>query len=541
MNVPSNDISVQVDSMAVTLDDTSGREEPPPSRPRIDLVDGVCQGMSVETHQLLASRLRMAALVLSGGFAVFLFWKLIDVVFGASVPNILLADLIVVCTVLAGCGAVLCRRCAPSNRVLRVKEVIIFGLPAIFLMQVQYLHMIECAMKGHEIPSPVAPWLLLIFTYALFIPNTWRRAAIVLAAISLGPILITVVVWLTHDECCLALNSDPEFMVELTLMMSICCVSAVLGVRTIGTLRREAFAAKQLGHYQLRRKIGAGGMGEVYLAEHQLMKRPCAIKIIRPERAGDPTVLSRFEREVQATAKLSHWNSVDIYDYGRAPDGTFYYVMEFLPGMCLEHLVTGYGPVDPGRAIFLLRQACDALREAHDGGIIHRDIKPANIFAAQRGGKYDVTKLLDFGLAKPMTGERAADLTQEGRITGSPHYMSPEQAMGEQDLDARSDIYSIGAVGYFLLAGRPPFDEQTVMRVLLAHAHQDPKPPSEHVAEVPADIEAVIMRCLAKRPQDRYANVDALIAALNACHCADEWGFAEAEDWWRHRDPLPEC
>ena len=239
-------------------------------------------------------------------------------------------------------------------------------------------------------------------------------------------------------------------------MVALAAVSAVLGVHTINSLRDEALRARQLGQYKLKRLIGSGGMGDVYLAEHLLMKRPCAIKVIRPEKAGDPKVLARFEREVQATAKLSHWNSVDIFDYGRAADGTFYYVMEFLPGMNLSELVRRYGPMPASRAIHLVRQACNALAEAHDLGLVHRDIKPANIFAAIRGGRYDVAKLLDFGLAKPLMNVEAAQLTQEGAITGSPLYMSPEQAIGDREPDARSDIYAVGAVLYFLVAGRPP-------------------------------------------------------------------------------------
>jgi eukaryotic-like serine/threonine-protein kinase len=244
--------------------------------------------------------------------------------------------------------------------------------------------------------------------------------------------------------------------------------------RTINTLRTEAYRAKQLGQYKLKRLIGSGGMGDVYLAEHQLMKRPCAIKVIRAEKAGDPKVLARFEREVQATAKLSHWNSIDIFDYGRADDGTFYYVMEFLPGMNLAELIRRYGPMPASRVIHLVRQACDALQEAHEVGLVHRDIKPANIFAAVRGGQYDVAKLLDFGLAKPVANLEEDQITQEGTITGSPLYMSPEQAVGDREPDARSDIYAMGAVIYYLLTGKPPFDDERPMKVLIAHAHQSP-------------------------------------------------------------------
>ena len=180
--------------------------------------------------------------------------------------------------------------------------------------------------------------------------------------------------------------------------------TAIFGTHTINTLRVEAHEARMLNQYRLGRKLGGGGMGEVYLAEHQLLKRPCAIKLIRSERAGDAHTLARFEREVRATAQLSHWNTIEIFDYGRNDDGVFYYVMEYLPGLSLADLVRRYGPMPPARVIYLLRQACDALHEAHEAGLIHRDIKPANLLAAYRGGLHDVTKLLDFGLVKTLQG-----------------------------------------------------------------------------------------------------------------------------------------
>jgi serine/threonine-protein kinase len=208
-------------------------------------------------------------------------------------------------------------------------------------------------------------------------------------------------------------------------------------------------------------------MGEVYLAEHVLLRRPCAVKLIRPERAGDPQALRRFEREVQATAALTHPNTVEVYDYGRADDGTFYYAMEYLRGLSLQELVARHGPLPPARAAHLLRQVCGALQEAHAGGLVHRDIKPSNVIVCQRGGVCDVAKLLDFGLVRaPCLGGGAETLTQEGTIAGTPAYMSPEQAKGLEDLDARSDIYSLGALAYFLVTGRPPFVRETAVLTL---------------------------------------------------------------------------
>ena len=265
-------------------------------------------------------------------------------------------------------------------------------------------------------------------------------------------------------------------------------------------------------------------MGEVYLAEHQLLKRPCAVKLIRPGDATDPRALERFEREVRLTATLSHPNTVEIYDYGRAEDGTYYYVMEYLPGLSLAELVERHGPLPPGRVVYLLRQVCGALREAHAAGLIHRDIKPSNIFAARRGGMDDVAKLLDFGLVLPAATVRAAHLSGEGQILGTPLFMSPEQATGGRELDERSDIYSLGAVAYYLLTGRPPFDGEDGIAVMIAHARDPVVPPSRVRAGIPEDLERVVLRCLAKDPAERFPDAESLERALARCACAAELG-----------------
>jgi serine/threonine-protein kinase len=318
--------------------------------------------------------------------------------------------------------------------------------------------------------------------------------------------------------------------------MIIAAVAATFGTHLINALRREAFEAKQLGQYRLIARIGAGGMGEVHLAEHRMLKRPCAIKLIRPEQAGDPNTLARFEREVQMTARLSHWNTVEIFDYGRTDDGTFYYVMEYLPGLSLEDLLARYGPLPADRATYLLRQICQGLREAHAIGLIHRDIKPGNIIVAQRGGLYDVAKLLDFGLVKPIVEVSSARLTQDGAISGTPLFMSPEQARGIDSLDGRSDIYSLGAVAYAMLTGRPPFEEINPFDVMVAHARDDVVPPSRRQAGVPADLEQVVLCCLAKMPEDRFSDVDTLERALADCAAADRWTQAMAIRWWEEHE-----
>ncbi len=293
--------------------------------------------------------------------------------------------------------------------------------------------------------------------------------------------------------------------------------------------------AGRFGPYCLKEKLGAGGMGEVYEAEHRLLERPCAIKFIRPGRDVDEVALARFEQEVRATAKLTHWNTVEIYDYGHTSDGTFYYVMELLPGLDLGELVSQHGPLPPERAVHFLRQICSALCEAHAAGLVHRDITPANIFAARRGGVHDVAKLLDFGLVKQRTNEETGkpSTAPKGHFSGSPLYMSPEQATAYEEADARSDIYSLGAVAYYLLTGNPPFLARTPLQVLAAHERDEVVAPSRLRAGLPGDLERIVLWCLKKSPDGRFQDVRTLRRALGACTCADRWTENRAAAWWR--------
>jgi eukaryotic-like serine/threonine-protein kinase len=287
-------------------------------------------------------------------------------------------------------------------------------------------------------------------------------------------------------------------------------------------LRVKAHEARKLGQYQLKERIGSGGMGEVYLAEHMLLRRPCAVKLIRPERVDDPSNMMRFEREVQAMAKLTHHNTVEIYDYGHADDGTFYYAMEYLPGQNLDQLVRKEGPVSPARAVHFLRQICNALSEAHGLGLIHRDIKPSNLMVCERGGVADVLKLLDFGLVREVYRSSSSDcITEEGVIAGTPAFMSPEQCSGEKALDARSDIYAVGAVAYFLLTGEPPFGDLKGLPMLFAHIREPVRPPSLLRANVPPDLESIVLRCLEKDPLQRFPDAASLCRALSGCECSE--------------------
>jgi serine/threonine-protein kinase len=322
----------------------------------------------------------------------------------------------------------------------------------------------------------------------------------------------------------------------MTILMGVGVAVAVFGSYRIQVLQQQAQEARQLGQYRLKQRLGAGGMGEVYLAEHVLLRRPCAVKLIRPEHARDEKTLQRFEREVRAMATLTHWNTVEVFDYGHAEDGTFYYVMEYLPGATFDALVSRYGPLPPARVVHFLRQVCNALREAHGIGLLHRDIKPSNVLACERGGVFDVAKLLDFGLVQDVGLTPDANrLTVIGSIVGSPPFMSPEQASGKP-LDTRSDIYSLGTLAFYLLTARPPFPRDTAMQMLMAHAYETVPLPSSLRPGIPRDVEEVVLRCLEKDPAKRWPDASSLGRALAACVCADEWTEERAAEWWQeHR------
>jgi tRNA A-37 threonylcarbamoyl transferase component Bud32 len=522
-------------SPVTPLSPVTSPDTPQMAAPHMALVEGSRPGLSQEINNVLRDRLRIASLLLAFSFFVFFVKNLFSLGdFQLSRHWALFWSQVGVMLLTTTLGVRLCSQCPHILKHLRLTELLVFGAPAAFFAVWGYVLLHDAAEQNFAI-TPIYPWILLIFIYALFIPNTWRRAAVVVGVMAAAPVI--QMLWITFvSEEMGQVTGLPVYRKMLTdscLVMPITALIAVGGVHTINKLRREAFEARQIGQYRLKKKLGSGGMGEVYLAEHVLLKRPCAIKVIRPEKAGDPKALARFEREVQATAKLTHWNTVEIYDYGRTDDGTFYYVMEYLPGMNLEDLVRMDGPLPAERVIYLLSQVCDALSEAHCKGMVHRDIKPANIFAARRGGVYDVAKLLDFGLVKPTAtqDEEQVNVTQDGMVAGSPLYMSPEQALGEQP-DERSDIYSLGLTAYYLLTGRPPFEADKPIKVLLAHAHETPTPPSQWNADVPRDLEAVVLKCLEKDPTRRFQDTESLREALESCDAAGLWTRTLAAEWW---------
>jgi serine/threonine-protein kinase len=418
-----------------------------------------------------------------------------------------------------------------------------FGLCAAVLACRQFFFLAVATPAGFEGPGHAAAhfawgnaasvlgWVLAIVNYGVLAPVGWRRVALAaggLAAVSLATIVAAGVV---NEELRPLL---PYLLAWSAVLLLTAAATAVYASFQTGALRRAVSEARRLGPYELKGLLGTGGMGEVYLAEHRLLKRPCAVKLIRPEHAGDPDLLRRFEREVRATARLTHANTVAVYDYGHTDDGTFYYVMEYLPGPDLDELVRRHGPLPPSRAVHFLRQLCGALREAHAAGLVHRDVKPGNVIVCSQGGLHDVAKLLDFGLVRaPLPGRGDGRLTGAGVVLGTPDYMAPEQARGAESADARSDLYGLGALAYFLLTGQPPFRRASPLDTLVAHARDPVPPPTALRPDVPADLEAVVLRCLAKAPGDRYADAESLDAALARCACAGEWTEARAASWWR--------
>ncbi|NIM48711.1 MAG: protein kinase [Gemmatimonadales bacterium] len=377
----------------------------------------------------------------------------------------------------------------------------------------------------------VSMWILLV---PIVIAIPWRRQigrALFLSAIP-PLVLYSGTKWFDIPDAPLGAYLD------FTVPSIIAAALAVILANMMYRLRRQAQEAQRLGSYVLQEQIGSGGMGEVWRASHNMLVRPAAIKLIRPERlkqamgTAEASVVDRFQLEAQATASLRSPHTVELYDFGVAEDGTFHYVMELLEGLDLERLVKRFGPLQSDRVIFLLEQACDSLADAHANGLIHRDIKPANIYACRLGQRTDFVKVLDFGLVKwTDTGGESLALTTEQAVLGTPAFMAPELVTGDPS-DHRVDLYSLGCVGYWLLTGQLVFQADGSLAMAVAHVNKEPVPPSERSElEIPAELEAIIMGCLAKDPSGRPQTAAELGARLASCDSGD-WTNEIAREWW---------
>ncbi len=502
-------------------------------RPRV-LIAPQTPHLTDETSQLLRQRLRTVVLILAVALTVAFVRSLVSGEF------LLVWLRIAILAIMFGCCGLLFSRLVMELKQLRVVELIVLLAIGTKLVLVESTAMVHFAALDDAVSTVSAGifnhvgWSLVILIYGIFMPNSWKRAAAILVPAACIPFVVTFTVCSCNERVA-ELLCENRFNIPIPMPILSAFV-AIYAAHIIHSARREAFEARQYGQYRLQDKLGEGGMGEVYMAEHLLLKRPCAIKLIRPEYLTEPKVLARFEREVKATAKLSHWNTIEIYDYGHAADGTFYYVMELLDGLNLDEIVDRYGPLAPARVVHFLSQTCNALREAHATGLVHRDIKPANIFAACLGGVYDVAKLLDFGVVRETAMPDDPNLTGMGTIVGTSLYMSPEQALASGYATAAADIYSLGAVAYFLVTGRPPFVGTSISKVLIAHSQEDVTPPSEFRADLPEDLEQIIIRCLEKKPRDRFRSAEELAEALADCDCAGQWSQQQAVEWWQQHE-----
>jgi eukaryotic-like serine/threonine-protein kinase len=417
------------------------------------------------------------------------------------------------------------------------------------------LGVVAVALMGRAIPPLERPdfTLVLALTHvllarAIFVPSSARRSLLLALAVGVELVISLYGMFTTPQvfERIARVGEWPDLVTARDLGTRVALGAGVWWVlttfittaasRVIYGLRRDVRDAKRLGQYQLEAKLGEGGMGIVYRARHALLQRPTAIKLLHPDRAGSAR-LKHFEREVQQTARLSHPNIVTIFDYGHTPEGLFYYAMEYLDGVTLDVAVTRLGAMPEGRVLALLKQMAAALVEAHGMGLIHRDIKPANVIVLSpraHASARDTIKLLDFGLVKQLDAPDAVELSNTNTIIGTPQYLAPEAIRDPSRVDGRTDLYALGAVGYFLLTGTQVFSAQTVVEICSHHLHSPPEPPSQRLGRaVWPELERLILSCLAKDPAQRPSSAADLEAKLDDCPDPEPWTAPQSELWWQ--------
>ena len=510
---------------------SAGGPQPPDTLPAEVAAEGV-------------RRLAWLALVYCGVSAVvYLGRRVALVVSGTTDPSVHLQEALAAAAVLIGAGVCVVAR----SQVLSPRRVLDVGL----IFQVTAALGIAVSEFWNLVPRlPEAPHMLIplvpaecvwIAIYPLVVPNTPRKilAASLLSA-SMGPATVVMSAVATGTPI------DRPLVVAIYFLSStyLAAVASYMIARIVHGFNMRLTTAREIGSYELIERIGQGGMGEVWRAQHRLLARPAAIKLIRSDVLGSSprsreALVRRFEREARDTAALRSTHTIDVYDYGVTEDGDFYYVMELLEGLSLERMVRTFGPLAPPRAVYILQQVCHSLGEAHARGFVHRDIKPANILVCRLGPDDDFVKVLDFGLVKHVAaGPTVTSISSLGTTAGTPAYLPPEVALGWPDIDGRANLYSLGCVAYFLLTGQPVFSADTAVATALAHVQQTPPPPGRRSAyEIPPALEALIMACLSKDPRARPASAEDARRQLAAAVPPDAWTAADARRWWEQHWP----
>jgi serine/threonine-protein kinase len=438
-------------------------------------------------------------------------------------------------------AAVTCTPRIPVGVALRIG--LLFEVAGSFgIAAAQYMDVTRYATEPPWVGlSWVAVWML---GFAVMVPSR-PRAALVAALASASAVPLVAGIALATTDVAVDISAS-RFFFRVILPYLLVVLTAYVAARVVYRLGTQLTRARELGSYRLVERLGEGGMGEVWRAQHRLLARPAAVKLMRPEMLAGSDLgqqserHARFEREAQATSSLRSPHTVQLYDYGIGDDGTFYYVMELLDGFDLQALVDRFGPLPPERAVHLLKQVCHSLAEAHAAGLIHRDIKPANLHLGCYGRDVDFLKVLDFGLVKPQydRNHTQIDITASHVARGTPGFMSPEQVLGTHPLDGRSDIYALGCVAYWLVTGQPVFSGRTAMETLVQHTQATPVPPSERSPwAIPQALDDLILACLEKSPSNRPQTADDVAARLEALDLPTIWTYQRARGWWDLHHP----